>query len=93
MATDSQTLETDYLIIGAGAMGMAFADTVFNEQPDAKMIIVDRRAKPGGHWVDAYPYVALHQPAAFTASIQRRSGRAGKISPPGPRSTPITFYS
>lgn len=78
MATDSQTLETDYLIIGAGAMGMAFADTVFNEQPDAKMIIVDRRAKPGGHWVDAYPYVALHQPAAFYGVNSTSLGQGGE---------------
>ena len=24
-----------------------------------------RRAKPGGHWVDAYEFVRLHQPAAY----------------------------
>jgi superfamily I DNA/RNA helicase len=26
---------------------------------------VDRHAKPGGHWNDAYPFVRLHQPSAF----------------------------
>lgn len=60
-----QTLETDYLIIGAGAMGLAFADTLFHESPGSQMVIVDRRAAPGGHWTDAYPYVSLHQPAMF----------------------------
>lgn len=57
--------ETDYLIVGAGAMGMAFADEVFHALPEARITLVDRRAKPGGHWNDAYPYVTLHQPAAF----------------------------
>ena len=57
--------ETDYLIIGAGAMGMAFADEIFTKRPKAKLTIVDRRAKAGGHWNNAYPFVGLHQPAAF----------------------------
>jgi NAD(P)-binding Rossmann-like domain len=57
-------LETDYLIIGSGASGMAFADTLVQES-DATITIVDRHAKPGGHWNDAYPFVTLHQPSAF----------------------------
>lgn len=57
-------LETDYLIIGAGATGMAFADTLLTET-NAKIIIVDKFQKPGGHWNHAYPFVTLHQPSAF----------------------------
>lgn len=57
--------ETDYLIIGAGAMGIAFADELFTLRPNLKIIIIDRRSKPGGHWNNAYPFVTLHQPAAF----------------------------
>ena len=57
--------ETDYLVIGAGAVGMAFADTLLAEDPDAHITIVDKHAKPGGHWNDAYSFVALHQPSAF----------------------------
>ncbi|MEL7188027.1 MAG: NAD(P)-binding protein [Pseudomonadota bacterium] len=57
-------LETDYLIIGAGAVGMAFADTLLDEDPDCHITIVDKHARPGGHWNDAYPFVALHQPSA-----------------------------
>ncbi len=57
-------IETDYLIIGAGAVGMAFADTILAES-DAHVTIVDRQARPGGHWNDAYSFVALHQPSAF----------------------------
>jgi len=57
-------LEADYLIVGSGAMGMAFADTLLSET-DASIIIVDRYAKPGGHWNHAYPFVTLHQPSQF----------------------------
>jgi NAD(P)-binding Rossmann-like domain len=57
-------LQTDYLVIGSGASGLAFADTLVQET-DAHITIVDRHAKPGGHWNDAYPFVALHQPSAF----------------------------
>ena len=60
----AEKLKTDYLIIGSGAVGMAFADTLFTET-DANIILVDRHAKPGGHWNDAYPFVTLHQPSAF----------------------------
>jgi hypothetical protein len=55
---------TDYLIIGAGATGLSFADTLLAES-DAHITIVDKHAQPGGHWNDAYPFVALHQPSAF----------------------------
>ncbi len=54
--------ETDYLIVGAGAVGLAFADTLLAET-NAHMTIVDREAAPGGHWNHAYPFVALHQPS------------------------------
>ena len=57
-------IETDYLIIGAGAVGLAFADTLLAET-DAHIAIIDRHGKPGGHWNDAYPFVALHQPSSF----------------------------
>ena len=56
--------KVDYLIVGAGAMGMAFADTLFSET-DATIAIVDRYGRPGGHWTLAYPYVRLHQPSSF----------------------------
>ncbi len=56
--------DTDYLIIGAGATGLAFADTLLQES-DAQITVVDKHAQPGGHWNDAYPFVALHQPSAF----------------------------
>ncbi|MEM9822128.1 MAG: DUF2855 family protein [Bacteroidota bacterium] len=57
-------LKADYLIVGSGAVGMAFADTLLSES-ESTMIIVDRYAKPGGHWNVAYPFVTLHQPSNF----------------------------
>ena len=60
----SESLETDYLVVGTGAAGMAFADALLTHS-DATVTLVDRRHTPGGHWVDAYPFVRLHQPSAF----------------------------
>jgi len=58
-------MKTDYLVVGSGAMGMAFVDTLLDENPDADIVMIDRFAKPGGHWNSAYPFVTLHQPSAF----------------------------
>jgi hypothetical protein len=56
--------ETDYLVVGAGAAGMAFADALI-AACDADVVMVDRRHRPGGHWHDAYPFVRLHGPSAL----------------------------
>jgi hypothetical protein len=71
----TERLEADYLILGAGAMGMAFADVILAEDPSARLVMVDRRANPGGHWNDAYPFVRLHQPAAFYGLNSTRLGK------------------
>lgn len=60
----ARTLEADYLVIGSGAAGMAFTDLLITET-DAQVVMVDRRAAPGGHWNNAYSFVRLHQPSAF----------------------------
>jgi cation diffusion facilitator CzcD-associated flavoprotein CzcO len=56
-------IDTDYLTVGAGAAGMAFADALIAKS-DADVVMLDRRDRPGGHWNDAYPFVRLHQPSA-----------------------------
>jgi len=66
-------LTTDYLIIGSGAFGMAFADQLLTET-DAEMAIIDRHHLPGGHWNDAYSFVRLHQPSAFYGVGSRALG-------------------
>ncbi len=58
----TQEFEADYVIVGAGATALAFADTMLSES-DASMIIVDRRDAPGGHWNACYPFVRLHGPS------------------------------
>jgi NAD(P)-binding Rossmann-like domain len=63
VAGDSK-LETDYLVVGAGALGMAFVDSLI-EHTDADVVMVERRHRPGGHWLDSYPFVQLHQPSSF----------------------------
>ena len=70
-------LEADYLIIGSGAVGMAFADILLTET-DASIIIVDRFAKPGGHWNSAYPFVTLHQPSTFYGVSSRELSKGVK---------------
>ncbi|OFB35891.1 hypothetical protein BA059_27105 [Mycolicibacterium sp. (ex Dasyatis americana)] len=69
----SATIETDYLVIGAGATALAFVDTLLDET-DANVVIVDRYDQPGGHWRVAYDFVRLHQPADFYGVNSRLLG-------------------
>jgi hypothetical protein len=41
---------------------MGFVDTLI-ESSDADVVMIDRRHRPGGHWLDSYPFVQLHQPS------------------------------
>ena len=72
--------EVDYLVVGAGAMGMAFVDTLLTES-DATVVMVDRYHQPGGHWTVAYPYVRLHQPSSFygVGSTKLGGGRIDEV--------------
>jgi cation diffusion facilitator CzcD-associated flavoprotein CzcO len=54
-------INADYLVIGAGATGMAFTDALVADS-DATVVLADRLPTPGGHWNDAYQFVRLHQP-------------------------------
>src|ERR1700722_6579415 len=69
------TIETDYLVVGAGASAMAFTDALI-AGTDVDVVMVDRRHAPGGHWNSAYPFVRLHQPAAFYGVNSRVLGTA-----------------
>src|SRR6478752_5918889 len=80
-----RALETDYLVVGAGAMGMAFTDALI-DHADVHVTLVDRRHAAGGHWQDAYPFVQLHQASVFygvgstvlgTGAVQERGPEAG----------------
>jgi hypothetical protein len=81
----TRSLETDYLVVGAGAMGMAFTDSLI-DHADVHVTLVDRRHVAGGHWQDAYPFVQLHQASLFygvastvlgTGAVQPRGAEAG----------------
>jgi hypothetical protein len=67
-------IETDYLVIGAGAAGMSFTDALIDADRECDVVMVDRRHAPGGHWNDAYPFVRLHQPAACYGVNSRQLG-------------------
>lgn len=75
-------IETDYLVVGAGATGMIFVDEMLTHS-DARFVIVDRRFRSGGHWNDAYPFVSLHQPSAFYGAGSRELG-SRRIETSGP---------
>jgi hypothetical protein len=75
-------LEADYLIVGAGAMGMAFVDALL-DHTDARVVVVDRRHGVGGHWLDAYPFVRLHQASVFYGVASTLLG-GGHLQTEGP---------
>ncbi len=66
-------MQADYLVVGAGAMGLAFTDALVSES-DATVVVVDRNDQPGGHWTTAYPFVRLHQPSAYYGVNSRNLG-------------------
>src|SRR5256886_10231837 len=68
-----QEIDTDYLVVGGGASAMAFTDSLLAAS-DARVVLVDRRHRPGGHWLDAYPFVRLHQPSAYYGVESRPLG-------------------
>ena len=77
------TIDADYLVVGAGAMGMAFTDALIDHDDRARVAVVDRRHGPGGHWVAAYPFVRLHQSSDFYGMASTRLG-GGQLQQRGP---------
>ncbi len=77
-----RTVEADYLVVGAGAAGMAFTDALI-DHADVRVAMVDRRQAAGGHWRDAYPFVRLHQASAFYGVASTLLG-GGRLQESGP---------
>ncbi len=75
-------LDVDYLVVGAGAMGMAFTDALI-DHADVRVAVVDRRHGAGGHWLEAYPFVRLHQSSAFYGVPSTLLG-GGRLQERGP---------
>ena len=63
-------------------MGMAFTDALI-DHADVDVVMVDRRHGVGGHWLDAYPFVRLHQASAFYGVASTLLGD-GRIQQDGP---------
>jgi len=61
---------------------MAFTDALI-EDSDAGVAMVDRRHSVGGDWLDAYPFVRLHQASAFYGVASTLLGQ-GRIQQEGP---------
>lgn len=76
------TVDADYLVLGAGAMGMAFTDALI-DHADVSVALVDRRFAAGGHWLEDYAFVRLHQASAFYGVASTRLG-GGRLQTEGP---------
>src|ERR1044072_8739504 len=77
-----RALAADYLVVGAGAVGMAFTDALI-DHADVSVVVVDRRYGVGGHWLDAYPFVRLPQAPSFSGVASTLLGD-GSLQPDGP---------
>ena len=63
-------------------MGMAFTDTL-SDHADVRVALVDRRHSVSGHWLEAYPFVRLHQASAFYGVASNLLG-GGQLQQRGP---------
>lgn len=77
-----ETITADHLVIGAGASAMAFVDTLV-DHGEGSVVLVDRQDAPGGHWLQAYPFVRLHQAACFYGVASEVLG-GGELQTEGP---------
>ena len=69
-------IETDYLVVGAGASGLAFADSLLAEA-DVDVVIVDRRESPRRPLAERLPV----RPAALAVGVLRRELDAARRRP------------
>lgn len=96
----TRIVPVDYLVVGAGAMGMAFTDALV-DHADVRVALVDRRHGVSGHWLEAYPFVRLHQASAFYGVASTLMG-GGQLQQRGPekglqerasQSEIVTYYA
>ncbi len=78
----ARVVQADYLVVGAGAAGMAFTDALIDHS-NVRVALVDRRHWVGGHWLDDYPFIRLHQASALygVASTLLGGGRVQRHGP------------
>ncbi|GEP34565.1 hypothetical protein NSZ01_23330 [Nocardioides szechwanensis] len=82
MSWVTRGVDVDYLVVGAGATGMAFTDALI-DHADVRVALVERREGVGGHWREAYPFVRLHQSSMFYGAASTLLG-GGRIQQEGP---------
>ncbi len=63
-------------------MGMAFTDALI-DHADVRVALIDRRHGASGHWLEAYPFVRLHQASAFYGVASTLLG-GGQLQQRGP---------
>lgn len=63
-------------------MGMAFTDALADHAA-VRVALIDRRHSIGGHWLEAYPFVRLHQASAFYGVASTLLG-GGQLQQRGP---------
>src|SRR4029453_15776399 len=78
----THAVEADYLVVGAGATGMAFTDALI-DHADVRVAVVDRRDSAAAHWLAASPFVRLHQASAFYGVASTLLG-GGRVQRDGP---------
>jgi hypothetical protein len=78
----TELVQADYLVVGAGASGMAFVDALIHNA-DVRVVLLDRRHSAGGHWLEAYPFVRLHQASEFYGVVSTPLGN-GERQASGP---------
>lgn len=78
----TEPVQADYLVVGAGAAGMAFVDSLIHNA-DVHVVMLDRCHSAGGHWLDAYPFVRLHQASEFYGVVSTPLGK-GELQVDGP---------
>jgi len=82
-------LECDYLVVGAGASGLAFVDSLLARAQTQtvgrppSIAIIDERDRPGGHWNDAYRFARLHHESAHYGVGSRKLEKPGKAKAKG----------
>ena len=62
---------------------MGFTDALIDHADDVRVALVDRRHGVGGHWLEAYPFVRLHQSSTFYGVASTLLGGA-RIQADGP---------
>jgi Pyridine nucleotide-disulphide oxidoreductase len=66
VVSPSESRPYDVAVVGAGVAGLnALAVASQYLTKDRRVLLIDRRSRAGGMWVDTYPYVRLHQPHPF----------------------------